>query len=305
MLVALLCASVCVSSAGDAKNTPRFLPGSISFWDANRGAATLGACDQSVCVGEVATTEDGGRTWTVRWHGSSVGRVTVVPGTREAWLEGQRGLLRSRDKGRTWTRVPHTVGLRGPSFPVAHIGFAVRSRETEVGTLLRTDNGARTWKRITLPCERVLKRSAILSFASPDHGWLMCNGQPGTGQQEKALYETLDRGGHWRRLLRTGVQRAGGLYGSGYAAGMSFFPSGRGLLWQARENTFRTVDGGRHWSPLAITSPESREGVSASFVSERVAYLLLQNNGTRFDIELMRSTDGGRTWHRVRSWSRR
>ena len=99
--------------------------------------------------------------------------------------------------------------------------------------------------------------------------------------------------------------RAGGLFGSGYPRGMSMLASGDGLLWEDRENTYRTTDGGWYWCALSITSPESREGYSGWVVSPETSYLLVRDNGTRFDIELMRSNDGARTWRRIRSWPRR
>jgi photosystem II stability/assembly factor-like uncharacterized protein len=86
---------------------------------------------------------------------------------------------------------------------------------------------------------------------------------------------------------------------------MSMLASGDGLLWEDRENTYRTADGGRHWHALSITSPESREGYAGWVVSPETSYLVVRDNGAKFDVELLRSDDGGRTWSRVRSWSRR
>jgi len=86
---------------------------------------------------------------------------------------------------------------------------------------------------------------------------------------------------------------------------MSMLDSGDGLLWEDRENTYRTADRGRHWRALSTTSPESREGYSGWVVSPETSYLLVRDNGARFDIELMRSDDGARTWRRIRSWPRR
>jgi len=299
----LACALLLSSDARAAPPSP-FLPESIAFWDAQHGIATFGACGHVSCLGKIETTSNGGRTWLVRRDEPRLGGVYVVRGTRDAWVQTSRGLRYSPDGGSTWRTLPGTARLDEFSFPTPRIAYSLSGLEHRI-QLRRSGNGGATWRRDRLPCGRLLNRSAILSFATPRHGWLLCKGQPGTGQQARALYETRSGGRLWRLLLRTGIDRAGGLFGSGYPRGMSMLASGDGLLWEDRENSYRTADGGRHWQALSTTSPESREGYSGWVVSPKTSYLLVRDNGTRFDIELMRSDDGRRTWRRVRSWSRR
>jgi photosystem II stability/assembly factor-like uncharacterized protein len=85
---------------------------------------------------------------------------------------------------------------------------------------------------------------------------------------------------------------------------MAFERKGHGLLWSTDGDTLRTSDGGRHWRPLATTSPDVREAYSGWLVDDRVGFLLLQD-GAREHWELLRTGNGGRTWRAVRYWSRR
>jgi photosystem II stability/assembly factor-like uncharacterized protein len=295
-LLVVGCVFLLASDAGAARTPPHFVPQSIAFWDARHGIATFGACGHVSCLGEIATTSDGGRTWRARRHEPRLGSVFVVRGSRDAWVQTSRGLSYSPDGGFSWRSLPGTRRFSEFSFPTRRVAFALGGEEYRI-KLRRSGNGGATWKRDRAPCPRLLNRAAILSFATTRHGWLLCKGQPGTGQQARALYETRSGGAGWRLILRT--------FGSGYPRGMSMLPSGAGLLWEDRENTYRTSDGGRHWRALSITSPESREGYSGSVVSPQTSFLLVRDSGARFDIELMRSDDGARTWRRVRSWPRR
>jgi photosystem II stability/assembly factor-like uncharacterized protein len=290
-----------LASDAGASRTPRFLPQSIAFWDAQHGIATFVACGMKDCLGRIATTADGGRTWIVRARPARIGDVTVVRGSAEAWVQAPGGFLRTVDGGWTWRRVPRTAGLTGISIPTYRVGYALRGRQYELELVRTTDRG-RTWRQMRLPCGQGLNQDGFLSFVAPRRGWLLCDGQPGAGSQLKALYETLDGARTWRQLPRSG---AAALSGGGYAWGMSMVRSGAGLIWEARGPTYSTKSGGRTWRPITITSPELREGTSGWVVSAHTFYLLVWDNGTRYDVELMRSDDGARTWRRVRFWSRR
>jgi photosystem II stability/assembly factor-like uncharacterized protein len=295
-LVILTCL-VLLASGANASRAPHFVPQSISFWDPQDGIATFDACGPTNCVGRIATTSDGGRTWTARRHGPWVGEVSVARGSTDAWVETERGLLRSEDGGETWELVPHTAGLNAFSFPTRRAGYVLRGEQFAL-RLVKTENGGQRWSEVRLPCGRILAQAAILSFATARHGWLLCAGQPSAGWQGKALYETVDGAGHWQRLPRRTA-----LYGGGYAHGMSITPSGAGLLWEARGSTYKTTSGGRHWRSVSITSPEEREGSTGWVVSRRTSYLVVWDTSRR-DIELMRSDDSARTWRLVRRWSR-
>jgi photosystem II stability/assembly factor-like uncharacterized protein len=182
-------------------------------------------------------------------------------------------------------------------------------RQANAGSLLKTTDNGRTWRRIGNPCRNGwggYAWAASVSFVSVKHGWLVCTGQPGAGNQSKAVYETVDGGKRWRRIVNVYFEprglRDGGLARHGYANGISFDGSGHGLLWQDGEQSYLTRNGGRAWRPISATSADVRIGTSGSLVSERVAFLLVQAQDRH---ELLKTSDGGRRWRLVRSWSRR
>jgi photosystem II stability/assembly factor-like uncharacterized protein len=290
----------------------------MAFWDRNHGLAgfvVYGPSDRS--EGYIATTSDGGTNWSIRWRGTAVWDVGIVRGSRGAWAQiNPRRLcadckavtLRTRDRGSTWRRVGTPPS--SPSFTSRHVGFAMNSRQTNAGDLMKTTDGGRTWHRVGTPCRKGwggFAWSAAISFVSPRRGWVLCKGQPAGGGQSKALYLTTDGGSRWKRLLNAffepGRVRLGTLH-SGYARGISLTRKGHGLLWSSRGDTLRTSDGGRHWRPTAATSPEVREAYSGWQVNDHVGFLLLRDDD-RDDWELLRTVDGGRSWRLVHYWPRR
>jgi photosystem II stability/assembly factor-like uncharacterized protein len=101
---------------------------------------------------EVHATRDGGATWTRATRLAVPGRVRHVAldsPARGVWwvaVEQRRRLLLwvTRDAGRRWTRTVHEPSLEF----VALTGWtAWGSRD---GTLLRTDDAGRTWRRVTV-----------------------------------------------------------------------------------------------------------------------------------------------------------
>jgi photosystem II stability/assembly factor-like uncharacterized protein len=183
------------------------------------------------------------------------------------------------------------------------------SRQANAGPLMKSADHGRSWRRAGRPCSRGwggYAWSAYASFGSVERGWLVCTGQPGTGNQSKAVYETVDGGRRWRRLVNVYFEprriRDGGLERYGYPTGISFIRSGRGLLLQDRGVSYLTTDGGRSWTRLRATKPDDRIGKSGWVVSDRIAYLLVQAEARH---ELLRTVDGGGAWTIVHVWSRR
>ena len=124
----LACALLLSSDAHAAPPSP-FVPQSIAFWDAQHGIATFGACGHVSCLGKIATTSNGGRTWLVRRDEPRLGGVYVVRGTRDAWVQTSRGLRYSPDRGSTWRTLPgHGPARRVLVSDAAHCVFPQWSR---------------------------------------------------------------------------------------------------------------------------------------------------------------------------------
>jgi photosystem II stability/assembly factor-like uncharacterized protein len=136
----------------------------------------------------------------------------------------------------------------------------------------------------------------------------MCTGQPGAGQQEKALYRTRDGGKTWRACAAAvtwpRMRVHGGLSTSGYAGAPDFAPNGFGVLAMFRGALYVSRDGGLHWSTVRAAHPEVFAGGEKAF-GDGTAYVLLTNTAFRSQkvrTELIETRDFGRTWHIVRRW---
>jgi photosystem II stability/assembly factor-like uncharacterized protein len=272
----------------------RFRPGAIAFWDARNGLALFGppATVSGRWRDVVESTSDGGRTWKRLRSVANGGRI-VAAGRSRAWLLTRRGLLRSDDRGVTWTRVSR-YPLVDVSFatPRQGLGYGVRGTHE---LLAATSDGGRSWRGLRFPCpnDGGVDADDAVSLGAPLNGWVMCVGEPGAGSQRKRLFESDDGGRTWHRRAALGV---------GYFAGFSF-RGGTGWLWEHRGSFLRSVDVGRSWSALAIGRPEQVEAESASFYSATGGLALLHDVRHGARLRLARTADGGRSWQEVRSWA--
>lgn len=273
---------------------PGFIPASIAFWDLSRGLiAGTDGCPQQ-CTGVIKATRDGGRTWQEVYRGATrVSSLSVAAG-QLGWAQSatcgeadcRYTLLHTRDGGETWAASDQPV--RFPSFADADHGWAV----SDVG-LVATQDGGRSWQTVTSPCRNPTHEVRAVHRLSPLRGWVGCVGQPGAGQQLKAVYTTADGGRTWQAATDPG--------GGGYLGGLFFLPDGRGWLWETRGPTLATADGGKTWQPMAITRAEVVEAYSLWFASPRAGFALLRDNEARI-WSLVTTTDGGRHWAPVASW---
>ncbi len=156
-------------------------------------------------------------------------------------------------------------------------------------TVVETTDGGRTWHAAGSPCAPRVAYLVHVSRATARRGWVLCEGQPGTGMQQKALYETRDGGRSWR---------AHPFDSPGYGQGIQFRSDGHGWLWHGRGDFRATLDGGRTWRALPVGIPEQIEVWSASFVSDSIGYAIIHDND--HGLTLRRTSDGGLRWKRLR-----
>jgi photosystem II stability/assembly factor-like uncharacterized protein len=137
---------------------------------------------------------------------------------------------------------------------------------------------------------------------------VLCVGQPGAGQEGKAIYTSDSRLVQWNRLisvamLEPGERHKGGISPYGYPVGVSLSNAGSGLLWESRGTTYLTHDSGRSWKPLvSVTKPEVNFGASADAVSAKDLFLLQSRKLGTQDMSLLSSQDGGVSWHEAHVW---
>jgi photosystem II stability/assembly factor-like uncharacterized protein len=281
--------------AGERDNPA--LPRSIAFLDVRHGVV---GTDRTI-----ETTDDGGRTWTIRYRGKGPFRVVNKRGTRRVWATAPRLYLRSDDGGATWRRLARRP-VSGVEFGKPLVGWDVKEREfisENRAWLSKTRDGGRTWRRFREVCAEQYA-FAGLAHVAEDHAWMTCVGQPGVGQQQRAVFETRDGGRSWT-MRACGCQRPltrGSITWSGYPRELEFIPGGHGVMFQFRGSPILvTHDGGRTWRH-GVGQPEIDLEVDASIVSPRLIYALVGDGHER--ARLLVTKDGGRDWRLVRRWGR-
>jgi photosystem II stability/assembly factor-like uncharacterized protein len=241
-------------------------------------------------------TADGGRVWVAGRPASGQDQPGAQGGlafasARQGWAYGP-GLFYTRDGGATWraerTPFPLTgpVAVAGTSTWV--VGYACPSGDCPAA-IYTTDRVGGALRR--LPDQPAATGSVVaMQRPTPSVAWLLVAGPRGPAR----LVTTSDAGRSWaaRPLPCPPGEQAGQLSATG-----------PGSLWLVCDGTpqsqftpeavYRTVDGARAWTPMA-----AEDSLEVYPVSNRVAWA---TEGDPSDSIVVRTTDGGRTWHTVLS----
>lgn len=256
----------------------------IAFWDMRRGFFARG--------GAISLTTDGGQTFRIVLRTRRV-RGMQVFGRAGAIVDLDNGrAFRSLDGGHSWMRFQHRFDA---DFATRNVALGYRAGQFEfVKGLVSTGNGGKSWQPLPSPCPRFASFSAATELVTPTLGWVVCAGQPGAGQQLKAVFRTTDGGRKWRRT-------AGGLGSSGYAWGADFARDGFGLVWESRGTLYVTRDGGERWTPKTrFALPELDFGAgAAAFSGGRGLVLLWRGNRSE---RLFSTHNFGHSWQLVHRW---
>ena len=300
---------------------PGFVPSSMAFFDPRHGLVAGGIGEGAspepgpvAFPGLVGATADGGRTWKVTLRTDWALDDVTTFGDRFAWTTlggcgsgtrcSQPVVFASEDAGLTWSAVSHD-NLARLSFVSPKDGWAIRTQSNAApAPLAVTSDGGATWTDAGNPCPHGTLLQDV-RFASRSQGWVLCTGEPGAGNQFKAVLESSDGGRTWHEtsgvLFRLGkrVTMGTGLPSSGYALGIFFLANGHGWLWMSREYSYVTEDGGRSWRPMkAVSAPEVRYPLSIWFTAPPEGLVLLWD-GERNAYSLLRTSNGGASWQRV------
>jgi photosystem II stability/assembly factor-like uncharacterized protein len=267
--------------------------------------------------GAIATSGDGGISWSPVDAGLSGSFARLRGGSGYlAFAIGNRGALaRTTDGGRSWAAidVPTTEALVDVSFPNASIGFALDL----AGTLFRTDDAGATWQAlgsgldaqavlaldgdvILLVGPRGIRRSfdggreflregprfvrrAVLFGIDFAEGALFAYGPT-------SLFTSRDGGDTWRKLGRPDHRPLGAADFVSPRVGFALGKGGR--VWKTRNR-------GRSWRELVAAGTDG--GIELSFSTEREGYLAANDlffaKGDRRPDYILRTVDGGRSWH--------
>jgi photosystem II stability/assembly factor-like uncharacterized protein len=293
---ALAAAAILVHVVGCSGDEPsrdvargEYVPVTIEFWDADHGVVVLEHVDLDD-VKVLESTDDGGRTWQMRAY---------EPG----WTDPRERDFPRLGRGRDWHEVVDVVD-RDSAWTLHWNGRRFLGLE-------RTEDGGRTWIKVTNPCR--LPQEALftpLSAPAPRQAWLLCQGgvarnRTGSSGEGKALYSTVDGGRTWKLVASTpakGRSRAGkGLPVPGRVDEMWFSTGGFGALLGVDAPLSLTMDGGRTWRRRTLR----RDGrvTTIRVASNRVAYALFKDDAPAGVNRLFRTGDHGRTWNQVRAWT--
>jgi photosystem II stability/assembly factor-like uncharacterized protein len=315
LLVAAV-AAVATQSGAAAPTRMRLVnsPAWFVLWNRHDGLLGTTRCDvahdvhEGLCVsGAVERTSDGGRTYHVVLRTRSpvddlrkVGPAGAIATTvkDQTW--------RTLDGGRTWRRVPSQPVVY---WLTAQMGVSFRSYfvHNQGRLALRvTHDGGRTWQRQPDPCEKSTAFSAAADLVTPKLWWVVCLGEPGAGNEDKAIYSTHDAGRTWRggaaTLLigRPGTHEHGGIQEYGYPEAVTFAPGGWGLLTESRGTLYVTRDGGmRFHAEPKVARPEVDFAGGSAVFRGGIGYVLLADGPQP---RLIETHDYGRTWSVVRRW---
>jgi photosystem II stability/assembly factor-like uncharacterized protein len=231
-----------------------------------------------------------------------------------AYATGDNGsLAKTTDGGKSWSRgnVPTSEDLVDVAFPTLNIGYALDFS----GALFRTNDGGGTWK--TLDTGTTARPSAIVA---PSSSVVVLVGPTGLRRSSdggesfttvtdrdvvKAKLRAIDRAGSvlfasgTRDLLRSTDRGRTWtpLHKPGRLANVDFLDAKTGYFLAQGGALWRTANAGRKWARLLGVGTERAYGMA--FSSKSKGYLVIdrfgdtgQRSGT-----VLRTSDGGATWH--------
>src|SRR4051794_30599146 len=270
-------------------------------------------------TGATAVSDDAGRTFSAI-GGRLTGRFLRVRAGGQvgaAFAPGADGTLaKTVDGGQTWTRgnVSTSEDVRDVSFPTNLAGYALDS----AGGLFRTRDGGATWRpldtgstanasavaaggpgTVVLAGPRGIRRStdagdtfsAIANRAVARAGLTAIDlaGSTLVASGPRAIFRSADRGRTWRAVRRPSP--------NGFARAVDFVDARTGFWLDDDGRVFRTRNGGRSWSQLLGVGTSDAYGMA--FSSATRGYLVFNRFGdaTTPSGFLLRTSDGGATWH--------
>ncbi len=277
-------------------------------------------------AGGVWKTTDGGVNWTPisdKEPFASVGAIAVASsnrnviyvGTGEACIRGNisygDGVYKSEDGGKTWKN----VGLRDtrhigrlivdPRNPdvvfVAALGHAY-GPNSERG-VFRSRDGGKSWEKVLYKDD---KTGAIDITFDPNNSntlfaalweanrtpWSLTSGGPGSG-----LYKSTDGGSTWKQLTGSGLPK-GVLGRIGVAVSGANSDRVFALIEAEDGGIYRSDDGGEKWTRV---NGDTRFRQRAWYYSHIYADPKSADTVYVANVQLARSTDGGRTFTTLRA----
>jgi photosystem II stability/assembly factor-like uncharacterized protein len=257
------------------------MAGQTVLWLLAMSAAlvTAGGCERADTQQQPPTASQTATTQPAAGTQSSARPPATAPGAQP--VKGAPG----------WEVVRSGVSddLHAVAFASDRVGVAVGANRT----VIRTEDGGRTWTRVMGPDEGGTGFLAALVFTDENNGWLRNNF---TGD----VHRTVDGGRTWKRLK---IPNEGSVYSpSGFsahsaAAGTYFWMNYAGAV--GGNALYATTDGSK-WDKLWDATPYlGGDGVDLVFTDATTGWMSSRSAGTHARYFVGRSTDGGREWQQA------
>jgi photosystem II stability/assembly factor-like uncharacterized protein len=170
-----------------------------------------------------------------------------VTGPSSAVAVGDRTILATRDRGRTWTRLwSGAANLREVDFSTAMTGWAIGD-----DAVLATGDGGRHWRRLREPSQGVLRK---VHFVSPTEGWGIAGGSDTSAGPGALPVGPVQPGGATRLVHSTNGGATWTSLPSPFRPQSVCFSSPRDGWVAAGTRVWRSTDGGRSWGSKPLFS---------------------------------------------------
>ncbi len=255
-------------------------------------------------LGGVWRTEDNGATWTAlsnNWPWQSVGAIAVSPADPNIILAGTGdyqgfdwpgfGMMRSTDRGATWTQVGASTFGTGRFSSITYDPDNVNNviASTSSG-IYRSTNGGISWSLVTSG-----------DFASVSYGVFSAGSRTWYASRTAAptVWKSTNSGASWSSMTDPIVSPSNrpALAASKLTAGTVY------LLDTTNRKVFKSVDTGTTWSDISVGFPNG----SSNYNWSQAWYDFHINTSTNgaLDviyiglIDIVQSKDGGATWRNM------
>jgi photosystem II stability/assembly factor-like uncharacterized protein len=232
----------------------------------------------------------------------------------DGWGITETRIVRTNDGGITWYDVTppdvDTIGEGLETFFLDKEHIWVQRPDfnnfPNNGLLYHTDDGGLTWSVSSTPFS-----TGDLSFVDPGNGWMLADLGVGAGSNAVAVFQTTDGGATWTQTYTNDPNQPdagdslplGGLKSvlvpldlqTAWVGGVVYSP---GTVY-----LYRTDNGGKTWSPVALDLPDGAEDSELSINEDQMevtsggeGFLALYMAGDSSQTALYKTNDSGATW---------
>jgi photosystem II stability/assembly factor-like uncharacterized protein len=264
------------------------------------GTASFVSSTEGWVVGEMQGamhTTDGGATWTAQRFGPPLGFSGVafrdrlngcaVGNGSDEWGWNKDSIIWwTKDGGKTWQQKYFKQdggGLGAVTFSTPQNAWAVG----RYGTILKSSNGGKTWKKVTLPKDAEAYNFTDVAFADKRHG-LVIGYNYAVVPTRNLFMLTKDGGAHWTPVH---FNMGEGQSAQGFLWHVAFPTPLEGWAVGERGHIYHTSDGGQSWAKQ--NSPHEHALIDATDV---IFHDSKKGFVTTSDGFILATSDGGENW---------